>query len=162
MQEEQKELKEKLAAAEKNIQSAEDSKIYYDSLITSTQNEIDAVTLLIAENNSKIEEKEGEIEEMETAIDEKFDQMMDRLVFSYEEGTASYLELILDSESLNDFLSNVDRVSSMMDFDQSLMSELSEQLKILEDEKTVLENTKTENEATDNCAQPRIGNNGFF
>ena len=137
----------KIEAATKNIQSTEASKVCLDSLIAATQNEIDAVTQLIAEYDAKIEQKLSEISEQEESIDKKYDQMMDRLVFSYEEGTASYLELVLSSDSLFDFLSQVDRVSSMMDFDQTLMKELSDQLKVLQDEKTVLENTRSEQQA---------------
>lgn len=143
-QEQQAELKKKIEKAKAGIENAEDEKEYLDSLVTTTQTEIDATRELIDEYNVKIEQKSSEIAEMEASIDEKFDQTMGRLRFSYEEGTASYLELILESDSLPDFLSSVDRVGSMMDFDRSLMLELSAKLKVLEDEKTVLENTQKE------------------
>lgn len=143
-QEQQADLKKKLEKAKKGIENTENEKEYLDHLVTSTQAEIDATNELIEEYKIKIEQKNAEIDDMEKSIDEKFDQTMGRLRFAYEEGTASYLELILESESLPEFLSGVDRVGSMMEFDRSLMEELAAKLKVLENEKIVLENTQNE------------------
>ncbi len=143
-QEQQAELKKKIENAKKGIENTENEKEYLDNLVTTTQAEIDATNELIEEFRGKIARKETEIADMEQSIDEKFDQTMDRLRFSYEEGTASYLELILESDSMSDFLSGAERVDSMMDFDRSLMDELAAKLKVLENEKTVLVNTQNE------------------
>ena len=145
-QNQQAELKKKLENAKSGIEDTENRKEYLDSLVSATQTEIDVTEQLIAEYDEKITAKTAEIDEMQASIDTKFDQMMERLRFSYEEGTASYLEMILSSESLTEALSGIDRVGSMMDFDQSLMQELSDNLKALQGEKTVLEGTKKEQE----------------
>ncbi len=144
LQKEQKELKAKLEAAENNIEAQQNKKQYLDSLISSTESEIETATALIAEYESKIVTKNAEIEAMEADIEENYNDMMGRLRFSYEQGNASYLELILDSENMSDFLSSMDRVRSIMDFDKSLMDELAAQLKLLEDERTILTNTLEE------------------
>lgn len=144
LQKEQKDLKAKLEAAENNIEEQQNKKQYLDSLISSTESEIETATALIAEYESKIVTKNAEIEAMEADIEDNYNDMMGRLRFSYEQGTASYLELILDSESMTDFLSSMDRVRSIMDFDKSLMDELAAQLKLLEDERTILTNTLEE------------------
>ena len=147
LQKEQKELKAKLEAAENNIEEQQNKKQYLDSLISSTESEIEAATALIAEYENKIVTKNAEIEAMEAAIEENYNDMMGRLRFSYEQGNASYLELILESGDMADFLSSVDRVKSIMEFDKSLMDELAAQLKLLEDERTVLTNTLEEQKA---------------
>lgn len=144
LQKEQKDLKAKLEAAENNIEEQQNKKQYLDSLISSTESEIETATALIAEYEAKIVTKNAEIEAMEADIEDNYNDMMGRLRFSYEQGTASYLELILDSESMTDFLSSMDRVRSIMDFDKSLMDELAAQLKLLEDERTILTNTLEE------------------
>ena len=144
LQKEQKELKAKLEAAENNIEEQENKKQYLDSLISSTETEIETATALIAEYESKIVTKNAEIEAMEADIEDNYNDMMGRLRFSYEQGNASYLELILNSDNMADFLSNTDRVQSIMDFDKSLMDELTAQLNLLENERTVLSNTLQE------------------
>lgn len=144
LQKEQKDLKAKLEAAENNIEEQKNKKQYLDSLISSTETEIETATALIAEYESKIVTKNAEIEAMEAEIEENYNDMMGRLRFSYEQGNASYLELILNSDNMADFLSNTDRVQSIMDFDKSLMDELTAQLNLLENERTVLSNTLQE------------------
>jgi len=141
LQKEQKALKAKLEAAENNIEEQQNKKQYLDSLISSTETEIETATALIAEYEAKIVTKNAEIEAMEAEIEDNYNDMMGRLRFSYEQGNASYLELILNSDNMADFLSNTDRVQSIMDFDKSLMDELAAQLNLLETERTVLANT---------------------
>ena len=141
LQKEQKDLKAKLEAAENNIAQQENKKQYLDSLISSTETEIETATALIAEYEAKIVTKNAEIEAMEAEIEDNYNDMMGRLRFSYEQGNASYLELILNSDNMADFLSNTDRVQSIMDFDKTLMDELTAQLNLLETERTVLSNT---------------------
>ncbi len=148
LQSEQTELKKKLEAAKTNEAEQERQKEYLDSLVLSTQNEIDATKLLIEEYTVKIEEKGKEIEELEAKIDQKYDIMVERLRFTYEEGNASYLEMIFEAKSFADFLMTVERVGSMLDFDRSLMQELQDSLNALEEEKYVLEETKKSQEET--------------
>ncbi|MBQ3183935.1 MAG: peptidoglycan DD-metalloendopeptidase family protein [Clostridia bacterium] len=148
LQSEQAELKKKLEAAKNNEAEQERQKEYLDSLVLSTQNEIDATKLLIEEYTLKIENKGKEIKALEEKIDQKYDIMVERLRFTYEEGNASYLEMIFEAKSFADFLMTVERVGSMLDFDRSLMQELQDSLKALEEEKYVLEETKKSQEET--------------
>jgi len=145
-QQQQADAKAKLENAKKGVANAEKEKEYLDSVISSTQTEIDLTNELIEEYDGKIKTKEAEIVAKQDDIDLKFDQMMTRLRFIREEGTATYLEMILHADSLTDFLTGLDRVGSLMDFDRSLMVELSSQLKVLKDEKVVLESIRTEQE----------------
>lgn len=148
LQNEQAELKKKLEAAKTNEAEQERQKEYLDSLVLSTQNEIDATKLLIEEYTQKIEDKGKEIEALEAKIDQKYDIMVERLRFTYEEGNASYLEMIFEAKSFADFLMTVERVGSMLDFDRSLMQDLQDSLEALEEEKYVLEETKKSQEDT--------------
>ncbi len=148
LQSEQAELKKKLEAAKTNEAEQERQKEYLDSLVLSTQNEIDATKLLIEEYKVKIEEKGKEIVALEEKIDTKYEIMVERLRFTYEEGNASYLEMIFESKSFADFLMTVERVGSMLDFDRSLMEELQTSLDTLEEEKYVLEETQKAQEET--------------
>ncbi len=148
LQSEQAELKKKLEAAENNEKEQERQKEYLDSLVLSTQKEIDATKLLIEEQTVKIDNKAVEITELEKKIEQKYDIMVERLRFTYENGNASYLEMILEAKSFADFLMTVERVGNMLDFDRSLMQDLQTSLDKLEEEKYVLEETKKAQEKT--------------
>ena len=144
LKKDQDEIINRLNEAKNGISDTERTKENLDALATSTQTEIDLSEQLIEEYDGKIKQKEQEIVDMENYIDERFALMMDRLRFSYEDGNATYLALILSADNLSEFLSNSERVESMMEFDESLMNELSVKLKVLGDEKTILQNTRDE------------------
>ena len=147
LQKDQEEIKDKLDETKNGIADNETKRANLDALIVSTQTEIELSEELIAEYDEKIRVKKAEIADLEKSIDDRFDMMMERLRFSYEEGNATYLALIISSDSLSDFLSNSERVESMMDFDRSLMKELAEELQKLDDERAALENTLADQKA---------------
>ncbi|MBQ4561217.1 MAG: peptidoglycan DD-metalloendopeptidase family protein [Clostridia bacterium] len=151
LQNEQAELKKKLEASKTNEAEQEKQKEYLDSLVLSTQNEIDATKQLIEEYTLKIEQKTQEIADLEQEIEDKYEIMVERLRFTYEEGNASYIEMVLESESFTDFLMTVERVGSMLDFDRTLMHELQASLESLEVERAALEETKKAQEETKNA-----------
>ncbi|MBR6514901.1 MAG: peptidoglycan DD-metalloendopeptidase family protein [Clostridia bacterium] len=144
----QDELKKKLEAAKSNEAEQERQKEYLDSLVLSTQDEIVATEELIKEYDHKIENKGIEIADLEVKIAEKYELMKERLRFTYMEGKASYLEMVLEAESFTDFLMTVERVGRMLEFDRSLMQELQDSLVLLEEEKVVLEETQRIQEET--------------
>lgn len=148
LQNEQADLKKKLEEAKNNEKEQERQKEYLDSLVLSTQNEIDATKKLIEEYSAKIEQKGKEIEELGIKIDEKYEIMLERLRFTYEEGNASYLEMIFEADSFSGFLMTVERVGSMLDFDRNLMIDLQESMKTLEEEEHALIETKKAQEST--------------
>lgn len=149
LQNEQAELKKKLEASRSDEKEQERQKEYLDSLVLSTQNEIDTTKQLITEYTGKIETKGKEIDELTVKIEEKYEMMLERLRFTYEEGNASYLEMILGSESFTDFLMTVERVGSMLDFDRSLMKDLQDSMELLEQEEYDLKQTKKSLEDTE-------------
>ena len=59
-----------------------------------------------------------------------------------EENSENYLDMILNSETVSDMLMTVERIGSMLDFDNSLMSELSAKLEALDSEKQALIDTR--------------------
>ena len=142
-QSEQKELKKKLDSANSDYSAKENEKQYLDLLVFATENEIAASNELYDEYTRKIAEKEVEIEETQADIEEKYQELLGRMEFVYEEeNSENYLDMILNSETVSDMLMTVERIGSMLDFDNSLMSELSAKLEALDGEKQALIDTR--------------------
>lgn len=120
LEKKQKELKNQLNALEADKSNAMAYKNSLDELASVTQSKITAAELLSAELDIKIEETEKNISEKETAIETTFNNFLERLRVSYEEGEASYLSIILGSENMADLLSNMDMVGSMLEYDRNL------------------------------------------
>ena len=131
--------KEELEAqiADLNSQKAAglDAKANLDSLAAVTQQKIAAAESLSKQLAEQIETTTATISEREADIETTFNKFLDRLVVSYEEGEASYLSIILNSSDMGDFLTKMDMVSSMLEYDRNLKIQY-------QNEKTELEAAK--------------------
>ncbi len=158
---EAKSAAKKAAAATKNFEEAEARLDALQAEIESTQSaisaskaEIEAITARIGEALEKIKAKEAEIEEQNEALG-------DRLTAMYKTGNASIVDVILNSESVTDLLSNIGMVHKINESDQELLKklkndykklkklkqELEEQEKVLEERKAYLEDQQISLEA---------------
>ncbi|MBR4961009.1 MAG: peptidoglycan DD-metalloendopeptidase family protein [Clostridia bacterium] len=84
-----------------------------------TMQQLDAVEKQIAEKQAAIAAAEEAIAKQETAF-------TDRMITLYEEGEASFLEMILGAASLKEFLSRLDMVMTIQAYDKQVISSLEE------------------------------------
>lgn len=92
----------------------------------------------------QIEEKTKEIEETTARIEAQQDAFYDRMLDNYMEKETDYIELILGAESLVDFLTKVDYVSSILASDRKIISSLEEDKTKLEQAQAILEEAQVE------------------
>lgn len=139
LQEEQKKIEANLAKLRGERSSLSAYKQEMDTYLQITERKITATETLIAELNGKIADKTREIEETTAEYEKTYQRFLDMMVLSYEEGDASYIGLILGADSLGDFLSRVERVSSMLDYNKSVMNSLEQLGQTLASDKDTLE-----------------------
>lgn len=144
----QKELKNKLSGLKAEAADAYSYKNSLDELGNVTRSKIAASEALSAELTIKIADTEKGIAEKEEAIKTTFDNFLQRMCVSYEEGEASYLSIILGSENMSDFLSRMDMVSSMLEYDRNLKKQYENEKNELESVKVSLEEAKVLQEET--------------
>lgn len=115
------------------------------------------LTVQISEIEQEINELEDGIKELETQITEKAEQIKkdeedyakkkkaldERLVAMYENKDTTYLDYLLSSSSLTDFISKYYLVSEMADYDTQLLEAIEKEKNRIEEEKKVLEQNKT-------------------
>ena len=92
--------------------------------ISSTEKEISDLNSKIDNLTSSISEKTTEIEKKENEFKEKDKLLQDRLVALYEAGDTTYLDLLLTSGSITDFISNYYLVSQLAECDTEVLSEI--------------------------------------
>lgn len=95
-----------------------------DNEISQMEAEVDATYALIDEYNAQIADYKTQIAAKEAEIAEKYELFKERVRLNYEDSYVSYLELIFTSESFSDFLTRMDLVGNMMDYDARVMEEL--------------------------------------
>ena len=112
--------------------------------ISEYQNQIDELDSKIDNLNNQISEAESKINEAQAEYDKQEELLEARLVVAYEEGETSYLDVLLASESITDFISNYYLVTELATSDAELLESIQKQKEEIEQAKTNLENSKKE------------------
>lgn len=110
--------------------------------VMDAESELDSLKTELSELESSIETKESEITEKQAEIKRKEKLLQERIVALYEAGDSTYLDVLLGSDSLLDFLSKYEIVQQIVDADTALITDLDNDKKNLENEKAELETDK--------------------
>lgn len=129
------EVNQKLSASMKEVQDLV-------SKISSYQSEISELDAKISDISSKIEKAENDITQKQKDLDEKQDLLDKRLVAMYESGNTSYIDLLLSSADISDFISKYYLISEVADYDTNLISTIKVAKGELEKSKSELETNK--------------------
>lgn len=143
--------KEKLEEANKNKVEITAEKETVLNEISELENQIAEYQADIDELNSKItkmekniKEKNAEIEKLQKDYEEKKQLLEDRLVAIYEQGRLTFLDVLLASENIWDYISMSSKVQQLTEADNKQMDEVEAQRKEVEQIKKDLEKQKKE------------------
>lgn len=108
----------------------------YEDEIDNLQNDIDSINIAIDESQKKLDEATQKYNEEEAKLQE-------RLVAIYEAGETTYLDVLLSSSDLTDFISNYFLVSELAKYDTELLEKIEQQKQEIENAKKELEENKS-------------------
>lgn len=114
-----------------NLSSQIDS---YESKINSLKSEIETKTNEVNELQKKLDELEAEREKNQSLLDE-------RLVTLYESGEVSYLDMLLSSTDLTDFISSYYKIETLTAADKELIQNLENDKKEIADTQEKVNNS---------------------
>ena len=115
-----------------------------EDTIDEYQAEIEDLNKKISKMESNIKEKNKEIEKLQKDFDEKKKMLEDRLVAIYEEGRITFLDVLLASENIWDYISMSSKVQQLTEFDNEQMDIVEKQKDAVEKAKKELETQKKE------------------
>ena len=136
-----------------------------DDQLAGVENQKEEVTNELTEVTKKVEEAQAEVEELQADIEVKESEITiaageiedlkldmsareeglnDRLRAMYKNGSVGYLDVLLGSNSISEFLNNVEMIQRIFRNDQDTLKFLEEQHDVLEEKQHVLENEKAE------------------
>lgn len=115
-----------------------------DESIETTEREIADLNSKISELNDSITAKNKEIKQKEKEYKEKDQLLQDRLVALYESGETRYLDLLLSSGSITDFISNFYLVEQLTECDTEILNSIEKAKNDLQKAKKELETKKDE------------------
>ena len=110
--------------------------------ISSYKNEIGELESQLEMLNTQIAEDEKKIQEQQEKYDEQQKLLNKRLVAIYESGTTSFLDILLGSQGLADFISKYYLVSQMAEYDKELLKGIEDIRNVIQLEKDALEESK--------------------
>lgn len=138
-------LAAKVADVEAQISAKEAAITAKEAEITAKEAEIAAKKKEIAEMVAAIGVKETEIAQTEENLAGQYEAMKLRIQYMYENASpGQYLELLMQSEGLIDFLNRVEYLSAMMEYDSEKRTEYTDTLAELNLQKQQLDEQKTE------------------
>ncbi len=97
-----------------------------DAQIQGTENEIDSLEKQIEQTKKDIELKEEELKLAEEQLESHEKAFMARAGAMYEHNDIKYVELLFKADSLSDFLTKIDMITQIMEYDDKVLTDLKE------------------------------------
>ncbi len=129
--------------AQNNVDDIEASIEKLDSDIEKMYAEVDKTKVKIGETEQQIEKTTKDIQVAEDNIKEEEDLFNSRMRSMYMNGVDSYLEVLLNSEGLEDLISRVENIKKIVEYDNKIIGELTDKKSEIENQKVALETEKT-------------------
>lgn len=139
-------LQSQISEAKDDISKAIAEKQRLDSEMNILIQKVELTAELIDELNANIDQKNSEISDREDAYARKYQLFKERLRVTHEEGQVSYLQMLFGATSLSDFLSRVDRIGAMLEYDTMIMEQLKSEKNDLESARNDYQSKKAEQE----------------
>lgn len=141
--EEQKDKKEEISSARAELYKLNDE-------IEEKEEEIEKTTVELNGLNSEIDSLTKQINEAQKQYDDKYDLLCKRLATQYKKGKVSYLDLLLNSSTLTDFISNYHRIEKVAEMDTKLLDDIEEQKTTIETSRKKVETKRNEVQEKEN------------
>lgn len=130
-------VQNELSTSLQKVQELSDTIANYEEKYNELQNQISTLEKEIATTEANLAEIEAEYTKKENLLKK-------RVVAMYEKGDTTYLDVLLSSKNLLDFLSNYYILEQIVEFDGNLLDELEEKKQIIETKKDEQEKRKTD------------------
>jgi len=113
-----------------------------DEQITASEREIRSIEAQLSDLEESIEQKEKDIEKKQKEYDKSKELLEKRLAVMYEKGEISFLDILLTSSNLMEFLSNYYNLTLIVECDQELLVSIEKEKTEIQNAKEELENQK--------------------
>lgn len=127
---------------EKNKSEAMKSVEQLIGKISTAQSEVDDLQQKVDDLQAQINAKEKDIQQKQEEYTKQEELLDERLIAMYESGETSYLDVLLTSSSMTDFLAKYYAASELIEYDKELIRSTKEQKAQIEAEKAAIETNK--------------------
>lgn len=140
-------LNKEIADAKSQKQLTIEQKNRYDKEIDNTQNQIKTLNTIISGINKQLNEKDDELASANDELERYYDLYRQRIRANYEADRASYLDVVFGSKSFSDFLSRLDLMAQIVEYDNQLMANMKTKITTITAIRNEIDQKKKENDA---------------
>ena len=135
LEEQRQDAKDQKAEVTKEKQAVLEEIADLDDEIDKYEDQISELNTKIKNLQKSIASKEVEIKKLEKEYKEKEEAFRERMVAIYEAGQTTYLDVLLSSDSVVNFISNYYMISELAEADNEMMASIEAQQKKIEETK---------------------------
>ena len=160
-QDEKKQLQSNLSAAQAMKKELENAKtaltgdvVELDSQMSEVSNDLLEVQNLLDTKEAELEKTTKELAQAKIDVEKQYEDMKLRIKFMYENGTMSYIQILLSSGSFSELLNKAEYIEQVSEYDRNMLQtyqdnrdKITKLEKDLKDQKEVLEQVKSDVEA---------------
>lgn len=160
-QDEKKQLQSNLSAAQAMKKELENAKtaltgdvVELDSQMSEVSNYLLEVQNLLDTKEAELEKTTKELAQAKIDVEKQYEDMKLRIKFMYENGTMSYIQILLSSGSFSELLNKAEYIEQVSEYDRNMLQtyqdnrdKITRLEKDLKDQKEVLEQVKGDVEA---------------
>lgn len=153
-QQKQKEIKSELAEKQQEIKDAKNSISEYQSQLQSINANLNAAQDQLAAVNASLEQAEVELIQTEAELkveqenlDTQLDAYSNRLRQNYIDGRVSLLDVVLQSTSMEDFITRSYYMEKILEYDNNMIDTINSSIDKIEEKKAEQEQQKADMEA---------------
>jgi len=149
-------LEKELASIKGKKEAALEQKAIVDEQVMALNKEAELLDDMVDTLKKELKDSKEALADAQGDLEENTELAGARIRAMYELGTTSYLSIILGSESLHDFISRVEIVRQMAEYDQKVIDQLKETKETIERETKAIQEKKDAQEKTLNALEDNI------
>ena len=138
------EAKDKIEDIKGNVSATMKELDLINDEIEQKQAEIEKTTEELNNLNKEVSQLTTQLNEAQQKYDSQYEAFCKRIVANYKNGSVSYLDVLLNSNTLTEFISNYYMIGKIAEYDTKLLDDIEKQKKTIEDSKTEREKKKAE------------------
>ncbi|MEG0829720.1 MAG: peptidoglycan DD-metalloendopeptidase family protein [Anaerovoracaceae bacterium] len=136
--------KEKLNEGQDKEASLADDIAALEEKIGKTQNKIEKLQTKIEKSEKNVAKVQVELIKTQDKLEEQNNNLNSRLRTMYKSGSIGFIDVILDSESISQFISNMDMVKKVYSADQTIVASIQKSFEKVESQKKTLQIAQAE------------------
>lgn len=142
------EIREEIKQKQAELDAGEEEEESLASQVVALETELNNLQAAIAEGEAQLVVLEEELAEAQKKVETQTTNLNSRLRNMYKSGSIGFLDVLLDSGSFSEFLTNFDLVKKIYSSDQSVLNELEAAHDEVEKKKQEMETLQAELEAS--------------